>query len=156
MNAVTSNMPVLFAVALALLAIAGVWVGYKFRSNQVKRDLSELRFYRENYLHKIGATSLVPGVSSYHMMSLDGGKHWYNITETTISFKQLPDGTFTRDYTLTVDSPADPNLLAHLNAMDELCKRASNGRPITLAGPDAAEERRLLENAGFTVVAKAQ
>src|SRR6185436_208531 len=90
-------------VILALVFGAGAW----WQQNRQSRSLSDLTWYRANYLRQQGFTV---GFGQYELYSLDGGKNWFSVQRIGA------DG-------IQSIGPADPKLLAQLKAFDALIQK---------------------------------
>lgn len=102
-----------------------------------QREAKDLAYYRDTYKHKSGWTSFVKGPdnggTNYSLLSVDGGKTWYNRIVHV-------------DDTVTL-TPADPELLKSIHAWDVLADMA-NDRPVDLADPIQVNK---LRDVGFTI-----
>lgn len=97
-----------------------------------------LRRYEERYQWLIGGSAMPNGeVVNYRYLSLDGGRHWYDV-------RRDDDGE-------QIVGPARQDVLDHSMAMRTLMDYGlKRGR----VDPTSPEDRRLLEAAGFTVEAR--
>lgn len=112
--------------------------------------LKEYQKYMESiYLRKQGATStygdkgLHNKMLNYDLRSWDGGKTWYVVDYNFDSKELKVIGEAEKIY---------PGLVKHLDAWDKLSERLTEkGEPLD---PTDSIDKKVLENAGFTVIKK--
>jgi hypothetical protein len=131
----------LYVIILITLAV-GYTLGHFRYKKKVTRDLKELDYYKKKYLWKQGGTQ---EYSSYNLRSFDGGLTWYAVDVDS------------KTKALTIKGQAEevfPGLMAHLDGWDRLFDYVSKKGPITFSGNRAADDLKVLENAGFEVTTK--
>lgn len=125
---------------LLFIAALAFWFGREsvLQSHEHTSNKRHVDWYNTTHLNKTGWTSFIGGKkgTSYDLRSFDSGKTWYDVSRTD-------------DGRVIINGLADPKLLEHLEAMDNLNAHISNG-PIQMDNPHP-DEIRLLQNAGFTV-----
>lgn len=130
-------------VVTALLAFG---LGFITHEKSVRYEIADLKNYRNTYLWKQGGTLLVPNATSYLLFSADGGKNWYaleNPSEFTGEVKIR--GTADKIY---------PGLLKNLHAMEALSEYVKKNGPLTFSEGRKEIEKKILEDAGYTVRTK--
>ncbi len=128
-------MELIIALPVIGLVVAAVIITRLIKRN--KRLNEKLSWFQGTYLHKGGATTMMPDVSSYHLFSSNGGRDWCALGE-----RQEILGPVEKIY---------PGLLAHLDGMDALLDHVKTHGAIGSQGQVTSDEIGLLKKAGFTV-----
>ena len=132
-----------FVCGFLVTASLAFYTGFVTHKNSVRYKMSDLQDYKDTYLWKTGGTTLVPNANFYRLFSADGGKNWYaleNPSKVTDEVKIL--GTADKIY---------PGLLKSLHAMDVLNEYIKKNGPLTFSEGRREVEKKLLEDAGFSV-----
>ncbi|MFA6437154.1 MAG: hypothetical protein WC242_03250 [Candidatus Paceibacterota bacterium] len=134
-----------YVVAIRILAViiltSGIfYFGSLCQSNRFARDREDLAYYQKTYLHKSG---YMEGYGNYLLRSFDGGKNWFAI-----------DLERAKNHEVVILGPVEDiysGLMAKIQGFDDLSTYVREHGPITLSGENAAQEKAILEKAGFTV-----
>ena len=124
-------------LALAVLAMTCVYsilfLLWYNAQKELRRTKESLKYFEETF-HSTSGSAL--GFGDFDLITLDGGKHWWNITRTN-------EGT-------VVNGPANPKLLAHIKGLEDLYAYALKNGPIG-SRPITEEDIKVLQNADFEV-----
>lgn len=131
------NIPTILAI---LLVLSAIFFGGRLsvtQSRQYQSDQRSLALYNKEYLSKVGSTSLIGDgtPTSYVLRSFDGGQTWYSVE-------------YGPNHEVIILGLADPELVAHHDAMVKLGDYVRENGPINAGNPEGI---RILEAAGFTV-----
>lgn len=123
----------LFLLLLGLF----VFVTIRDQRAEVRRDRRNLEGFRSTFKVKTGA---IMGLGSYSLLSVDGGKTWYDTRVTS-------DGYVLNGRVEEIR----PGLLEKIQAFDALTDHVTKHGPINLSGPGTTEGMELLQDAGFSI-----
>jgi hypothetical protein len=131
----TKTLIIVFLLICGLVVSIVLATGFL---EDVRRDQSNLEYYRSWFKTKTGWTT---GHGSYLLVSLDGGKTWY-------------DAESADEAGFVLNGPVEevrPGLLKQVMGLDALMDHVEKHGPIDLSAPDAGAGIKVLEGAGFTV-----
>lgn len=126
------------AVVLVVGVLSALLGAHLYKRSSSWKD-KEIAYYQGTYLRKQG---FAIGFDDYELLSFNGGKRWYAVIrdgEGAVVIRGSADEVF-------------PGLLEHLQGMDALIAYAKKNGPITLVGPNASAELKVLQRAGFMVM----
>lgn len=129
-----------FSIGAVLVLTVISAIGGNYYHQRFSGDARALEYYKSAHpLWRSGGTAKFP---SFHLVSLDRGKHWYAVD---------PDRNEGEIVILGSAEEKFPGLLDHLEGMDVLKNYVLENGPITFSDDRKEVERAILEGAGFTV-----
>jgi endo-beta-N-acetylglucosaminidase D len=122
-----------FSIGVFFICLVMYYVGYSIKASTDRPALRHAKWANEN-IKFVSGDAL--GFGPYRIMTVDGGKSWYNYIE--------------EDGKVIILGPADPNLVKHNADWENLAKYAEEHGSINPAHM-TTEEANLLSEAGIVV-----
>jgi hypothetical protein len=126
--------------ALSALALIATYFLGRWRQHRLSaRDRESLALFKKTYRRKSG---WMVGYGSYELESIDGGRQWLVVVRDDDGVAKVVGDA----------EKVFPGLVAKLDAFVALSDHARLHGPLTLSGPRAAADERMLNAAGFSIV----